>query len=211
MRAFGGSWAFPGGRVEPGDGKEGVEATYRTTAVRETAEETNLQFDPEALLPVCSWTTPERMDRRYENWFFAAAATRAQEVHVDGFEMVDAQWLPPREVLARHAEGDLALVVPAFIFASRLTRATSLQGALDEIAAWPWEDLRPRTHVVHGGRLAFYQGDACYDAEPPFDLERAGGRHRLFMLGDGWRYERDLKASVPVSAEDPPAREGSPT
>jgi hypothetical protein len=41
---------------------------------------------------------------------------------------------------------------------------------------------------VEGGAVALYHGDAGYDDTDP---DRPGGRHRLWMLDRGWRYERD--------------------
>ena len=40
---------------------------------------------------------------------------------------------------------------------------------------------------VDGGAVAMWHGDAGYEAGEP---GRPGARHRLWMLEDGWRYER---------------------
>ena len=45
------------------------------------------------------------------------------------------------------------------------------------------------THIApaEGGGVALWHGDAGYDSSDP---DVPGERHRLWMLGDGWRYER---------------------
>ncbi|HEX6424268.1 MAG TPA: NUDIX domain-containing protein [Acidimicrobiales bacterium] len=58
--AYGGMWAFPGGRVEDDDAHPGrpddeVERARRT-AVREAEEEVGLVFPPDTLVPFSHWT-----------------------------------------------------------------------------------------------------------------------------------------------------------
>jgi hypothetical protein len=51
------------------------------------------------------------------------------------------------------------------------------------------ETLVPRLCMVPGGACSLYPGDAGYEDNDP---DRAGPRHRLWLLGSDWRYERDL-------------------
>jgi len=59
--------------------------------------------------------------------------------------------------------------------------------ALAAFARGPMELFEPRLHPIEGGAVTLYAGDAGY---ADGDLERPGPRQRLWILENGWRYER---------------------
>src|SRR3546814_2152581 len=110
------------------------------------------------------------------------------EVTVDGGEIHDLRWLAPREVLARRDRGEVDLAPPTWVTLADLADLPSVDVAL-ALA----ESRRPLPHYetrwveVDGGAVALWEGDAGYDLS---DHTVEGRRHRLWMTGEGWRYEQ---------------------
>jgi hypothetical protein len=139
-------------------------------------------------VPFAHWVPPAITPRRYATWFFLARAAEG-EVAVDGGEIRDHAWLSPREVLARRDRGEVDLAPPTWVTLHDLSAHPDVAGALAAAAdRAPLPRYETRWAEIDGGAVAMWQGDAGYPHIQP-DLE--GPRHRLWMLADGWRLERD--------------------
>jgi len=78
LKAFGGAWVFPGGRVDDADDPEGDEiARPRHAARREAQEETGLDIAVDKMVSLSRWIPPTTEKRRFSTWFFVAAAPDA--------------------------------------------------------------------------------------------------------------------------------------
>jgi len=189
--AFGGMWVFPGGRVDEADRRSddsGDEIAARRAAAREAAEECGLLIEPHELIPFSHWTPPAETPRRYATWFFVARASEG-EVLVDGGEIRDHAWLTPQEVLARRHRGEVDLAPPTFVTLTDLAVHTDVDAALTAAAARsPLPRYSTRWSVIDDGAVALWLGDAGYETNDP---HADGPRHRLWMLPEGWRLERD--------------------
>lgn len=189
--AFGGMWVFPGGRVEDDDRRDtdaDDEAAARRAAAREAAEECGLIVEPDDFVPFSHWTPPADTPRRYATWFFLARAS-AGDVQVDGAEIRDHAWLTPTQVLDRHRRGEVDLVPPTFVTLADLADHPDVDSALRSAALrQPIPRYATRWGATEGGVVALWAGDAGYDTNDPGE---PGTRHRLWMLSDGWRFERD--------------------
>ena len=189
--AFGGMWVFPGGRVDEGDRRAedaDDEAAARRAAAREAAEECGLQIATTELVAFSHWTPPMETPRRYATWFFVARASEG-DVLVDGGEIRDHAWLPPGEVLERRARGEVDLAPPTYVTLADLAAHGDVDAALTGAASRrPVPRYATRWGVVDDGAVAMWAGDAGYEANDP---DATGPRHRLWMLPDGWRLERD--------------------
>lgn len=111
----GGTWVFPGGKIEPHDYPAGCDEEFvaaRHAAVRETREEAGLVVDVDALVHISHWTTPLGLPRRYATWFFVCAFHDDTPVRVDDDEILDHCWLTPREALRRSQCGNFRLPTP---------------------------------------------------------------------------------------------------
>jgi 8-oxo-dGTP pyrophosphatase MutT (NUDIX family) len=189
--SFGGMWVFPGGRVEdadrtPGD-DDGGERCARRAAAREAQEECALAVDADDLVAFSHWTPPAIAPKRYATWFFLARAG-AGEVLVDGGEIHEHAWLHPAEVLARRNRGEIDLAPPTWVTLHDLAEAGTVDDALALAARRrPVPRYVTRAAAVDGGIVTLWAGDAGYDTTDP-GVE--GARNRLWMLDDGWRYER---------------------
>lgn len=188
--AFGGMWAFPGGKVDPVDMADEDELTARRCAIREAAEEADLVLGLDLLCPFAHWEPPPVIPRRFATWFFLAELPSGSdgEVLVDGREIDEHKWLSARRVLQERDAGNIALAPPTWVTLHDLSRFATGHEAMLWAAGQP-EIPRYVTHwrEVEGGAVAMWHGDAGYETSDP-SLD--GPRHRLWMAAEGWRLER---------------------
>ncbi|MCP5199619.1 MAG: NUDIX domain-containing protein [Gammaproteobacteria bacterium] len=188
----GGSWVFPGGRVDEADAAEAagseIEAARRA-AVREAVEETGLAPDPASLLPFAHWTTPEILPKRFATWFFLAPLEHDEPVVIDNSEIVDFRWYSPAAALAAHAAGDIELPAPTFVSLLGFSRFAALAALRDHLREAVVERFVPRVVKLDDGRATLYEEDAGYAT---LDMAAPGPRHRLVMRGREFEYIRDF-------------------
>jgi 8-oxo-dGTP pyrophosphatase MutT (NUDIX family) len=188
--AFGGMWVFPGGRIDEAD-RAGLDpgdelAAARRAAVREAGEEAGLAVAVGSLVPFSHWTPPAMAPVRFHTWFFLAPAP-AGRVAIDQGEIHEHLWLRPEEALRRRDAQEIELAPPTFVTLVELAGMGAVERALASASARIPERYTTRIARSAGGVVALWHGDAGYDAA---DATLAGPRHRLWMLDEGWRYER---------------------
>jgi hypothetical protein len=135
------------------------------------------------------WTPPAISPKRFATYFFAVAASEGHVVAIDGGEIHDHTWARPADAIRRRDAQEIELGPPTWITLHTLAAFDTVADALAGLAAEPPVFYETHLGRVDAGMVALYDGDVAYldgDADP----DRAGGRHRLWMLGDGWRYER---------------------
>lgn len=209
----GGMWVFPGGRIDPVDfdpplahhtgpidtetiDPEVMVAAARRAARREAQEESGLELSDDAELVWFShWTPPEISPKRFATWFFAARAP-AGEVTIDGGEIHDHCWMTPSDAHRRRDALEIELAPPTWITLNRLAQHSTVDGLLEALAIGAPARFATRFAAVDGGAVLLYAGDAGYETVDP---AAQGGRHRLWMLDSGWRYETD---GEPASTTD---------
>lgn len=186
----GGAWVFPGGRVDPDDvdpDKPGdTTAAAVRAAVRETAEESGLVINKSELIWFSHWTPPPEAPKRFATWFFAARAPSG-EITVDDGEIKAHEWFRPSDALRRRNALEIELAPPTWITLEHLSDFSDVDAALTHLSGRAPEYFVTKIALVDGGAVVMYHGDAGYDDADPV---RPGGRHRLWMLESGWRYER---------------------
>lgn len=186
-------WVFPGGGVEDSDydtadkSKQDIEQAARRAGVRETFEECSLVLDEQKLLPYSHWTTPVGPPKRYATWFYFYLLEGHGEVVVDNQEIVDYQWLGPRQALERQANGELALLPPTFITLESLCGFTDAQCAIDTLKTTEFTTILPKATKQDDVTIMLYPGDAGYEA---CDASAEGARHRFLMSPKKWQYEK---------------------
>lgn len=188
----GGAWVFPGGRIDPEDYQGAasgdiVEAARRA-AVREAAEEAGLSIDRGELVLISRWITPESLPKRFDTWFFAAAA-RDHLVRIDGGEIHAHQWIAPARALESHARGEIDLPPPTFVTLLQLAEMGCPTEVLRNYRQRRAEDFFPRLRRSGDTAYTLYEGDVAYEGG---DVDAPGPRHRLCMVGTKWRYEREF-------------------
>ena len=84
------------------------------------------------LVPYAHWITPEGMPKRFDTWFFLAAAPPEQVGAHDGKESTNSIWVSPREALEGGESGRFKLPFPTTRNLIRLGKQASVKAALDD-------------------------------------------------------------------------------
>jgi len=187
----GGTWVFPGGRVdaEDGDYADGAELEVaKRAAVRETMEETGLAVTSDVMLPFAHWTTPVDLPKRFATWFFAAPVIDADDVRIDNSEIIDYRWLTPAAALELQAAGELELPAPTYVTLLGFSVLNNIDALVAHLRSAEVQHFVPRLVPIERGRCTLYREDAGYDS---LDFDAPGPRHRLVMRPGEWRYIRE--------------------
>lgn len=198
----GGSWVFPGGRVDPEEEQATTDelAAARLAAAREAKEEAGLDIDPAHLITLSHWTTPLGRNRRFATWFFAVAAPPG-EIVIDDGEIRAFEWYTIEAAIVGCEAGQIMLAAPAYVSLLRLRQYQSVVQALQQVAARPDEVFLPR--IMRRGQETFtvYQDDPAYQSG---DIDTAGARHRLQVLKAGYRYINEIDP-LPMGSDPRPS------
>jgi 8-oxo-dGTP pyrophosphatase MutT (NUDIX family) len=71
--------------------------------------------DTAALVPMARFITPTGAPRRFDTWFFIAAAPAGHEYRHDDHETVASRWIRPSAALEAHRQGTFPLVEPTVL------------------------------------------------------------------------------------------------
>lgn len=129
MPAFGGYFAFPGGKVDAEDERTPPAALERRmpevaprllrALARECDEELGIDLDALAdsgdileLLDLGTALTPPIAERRFNTHFFKLVLRSRPSLTVDVREASDAFWTPPTELVRRYEQGRLLVAPP---------------------------------------------------------------------------------------------------
>ncbi len=206
---FAGAWVFPGGKVDPDDYPEAQSeaglpaaagtavvnglarqlAAARNAGVRETFEETGLRIEGQELVHLSNWVPRHSLVRRFQTWFFVAAAP-AGEIRLNDGELAGYAWLTPQEALRLHQSARMQLVPPTWVTLHDLSGFATVADAL--AAARGAQPFDFESYVIDDpvtGQSIVWAGDDAYPGPGP--AASAGARHRLSTGSLPWRYERD--------------------
>jgi 8-oxo-dGTP pyrophosphatase MutT (NUDIX family) len=117
------------------------------------------------LVPYAHWITPEGMPKRFDTWFFLAAAPPEQAGAHDGKESTDSIWVSPREALAGGESGRFKLPFPTTRNLIKLGKQMSVKAALDDARGKPIVSVMPVMTRLNGGRQLRIPREAGYDGE----------------------------------------------
>jgi 8-oxo-dGTP pyrophosphatase MutT (NUDIX family) len=124
------------------------------------------------------WLTPEGSPRRYDTWFFVAAAPGEQAGRHDDNEAVHSEWVRPADALRRCRAGEMDLIFPTLrtlIALSRFEESAELLAA----ARSAQHQGAPLVIDDASGQRVYLPGD-----------DRAGARRAWRSLGS--RLELDM-------------------
>ena len=148
-----------------------IEAAHRTalcerqTTFAEVLTESGLSLALDLLMPYAHWITPVGMPKRFDTWFFLAAAPPEQAGAHDGRESTDSIWLSPREALDGSQSGRFKLPFPTTRNLIKLGRQRNVQAALDDSRGRPIVTVIPVMTTLNGGRQLRIPREAGYDGE----------------------------------------------
>ena len=105
------------------------------------------------LVPYAHWITPEGMPKRFDTWFFLAAAPPEQAGAHDGKESTDSIWVSPREALAGGESGRFKLPFPTTRNLIRLGKQPGVQARRSTTCRGkPIVTVMPVMTKLNGGR-----------------------------------------------------------
>ena len=117
------------------------------------------------LVPYAHWITPEGMPKRFDTWFFLAAAPPEQLGAHDGKESTDSIWVSPREALEGGETGRFKLPFPTTRNLIKLGKQPSVQAALDDSRGKSIVTVTPVMTKTETGRQLRIPREAGYDGE----------------------------------------------
>ncbi len=117
------------------------------------------------LVPYAHWITPEGMPKRFDTWFFLAAAPPEQAGAHDGKEATDSIWVSPREALAGGESGRFKLPFPTTRNLIRLGKQKTVTEALKDSRGRAVVTVMPVMTKLNGGRQLRIPREAGYDGE----------------------------------------------
>lgn len=152
----------------------GGEQTFRQVIERE-----QLRLSLDSLVPFAHWVTPPLETRRFDTWFFLAAAPAGQVPEHDGGESVESVWLRPSDALAQCMAGAINLPPPTWATLRELERFESAADALAWAAARTIHERSPLMVEEAGGRVLFLPGHERHRSTEQVAFETR------FVLRDG--------------------------
>jgi len=117
------------------------------------------------LVPYAHWITPEGMPKRFDTWFFLAAAPPEQLGAHDGKESTDSIWLSAREALEGGETGRFMLPFPTTRNLIRLGKQGSVKAALADSKGKSIVTVTPVMTKTATGRQLRIPKEAGYDGE----------------------------------------------
>src|SRR6202012_6093607 len=142
-----------------------VALNERKTTFTKVVADNKLSLALDQLVPYAHWITPEGMPKRFDTWFFLAAAPPEQAGAHDGKESTDSIWLSPREALAGGESGRFKLPFPTTRNLIRLGKQPGVEAALADAGKRPIVTVMPVVTKVDGGRRLRIPLEAGYDGE----------------------------------------------
>ncbi len=137
----------------------------QTTTFLDVLNDSGMVLALDALVPYARWITPEGMPKRFDTWFFLAAAPPEQLGAHDGRESTASLWLSPREAVAGGESGRFKLPFPTTRNLIKLGRQPNVQAALDDARGKPVVTVMPLMTRLNGGRQLRIPLEAGYDGE----------------------------------------------
>jgi hypothetical protein len=117
------------------------------------------------LVPYAHWITPEKMPKRFDTWFFLAAAPPEQVGAHDGKEATDSIWLSPRQALEGGDSGRFKLPFPTTRNLIKLGKQRSVAAALEDARQRPIVTVMPVMTKDGDKRQLLIPAEAGYDGE----------------------------------------------
>jgi 8-oxo-dGTP pyrophosphatase MutT (NUDIX family) len=148
-----------------------IEAAHRTalcegkTTFLRVLTDNGMLLALDELVPYAHWITPEGLPKRFDTWFFLAAAPPEQVGVHDGKESTDSIWVSPREALEGGQSGRFKLPFPTTRNLIRLGKQPNVKAALDDSIGKPIVTVMPVVTKRGGVRQLRIPLEAGYDGE----------------------------------------------
>ena len=137
----------------------------RKTTFLDVLTASSLCLALDLLMPYAHWITPEGVPKRFDTWFFLAAAPPDQLGAHDGRESTDSIWVSPREAVEGGESGRFKLPFPTTRNLIRLGKQPNVAAALEDSKGKTVVTVMPVMTRLNGGRQLRIPKEAGYDGE----------------------------------------------
>ena len=137
----------------------------RKTTFLKIIDATGMVLALDELVPYAHWVTPEGMSKRFDTWFFLAAAPPEQLGAHDGRESTDSLWLSARQAVAGGESGRFKLPFPTTRNLIKLGKQPTVRAALDDAREKPVVTVMPVLTKLDSRRQLRIPLEAGYDGE----------------------------------------------
>ncbi|MBD3647322.1 MAG: NUDIX hydrolase, partial [Pseudomonadales bacterium] len=116
--------------------------------IGEFLEAEDLTLACDMLSPFAHWITPEMMPKRFDTWFYLAAAPSDHVAIHDGHESVDSIWISPNDAVEGAKSGKYTIIFPTLLNLQMLAEsktvneAMTMAGARNIVTVLPWTEQR---------------------------------------------------------------------
>ena len=161
-----------GSLIDPNDAAWGrlVDARYSLNAGEcsfvEVVESEDLMLACSSLMLFSHWITPAGMPRRYDTWFFVAAAPEGHSYLHDDGETVESAWKRPPEAVAEAERDEIDLILPTRRSLDALSHFRNTEGLFSHIEEHAGEGNQrlPMVLDIAGGERLALPGETTSSA-----------------------------------------------
>ena len=115
------------------------------------------------LVRFAHWITPPSRPKRYDTHFFIAGAPPGQtKPTVDGYEIVEAQWYKPENLLNQVLAGSVRLVLPTLMNIMKLSEIKSVKQAIQMAQSGDIVPVTPVRKQTQNGECLIIPEEAGY-------------------------------------------------
>jgi 8-oxo-dGTP pyrophosphatase MutT (NUDIX family) len=131
-------------------------------AIEDFMKENDLRLACDLLVPFAHWVTPNMMPKRFDTYFFLAAAPDGQAALHDGSETVDSVWANPSRLLKEADEGKWTVIFPTRMNVEKVGKASTVQEAMANARADKIVTVLPEVIQIDGEPFLKIPAEAGY-------------------------------------------------
>lgn len=145
-----------------------IEARWRERLAKDDAsildmvEAEDLELVVEGMVPYAHWITPAMVPKRFDTWFFVAAAPADQVALHDGSESVDSVWIEPNQAVAEADAGQRTMVFPTRQNLLMLGESPTVEAAIETSRRRPVVTVLPVVKDFDGKKFLTIPENAGY-------------------------------------------------
>jgi 8-oxo-dGTP pyrophosphatase MutT (NUDIX family) len=130
--------------------------------LRDFLMQNELTLACELLTPYAHWITPDMMPKRFDTYFYIAAAPDDQIAVHDGEESVDSVWISPTDAIKGSEDGRYTVIYPTLKNIEMLGESDSAARAITDATNRPVVTVLPVTEKRADGNYLVIPADAGY-------------------------------------------------
>lgn len=122
----------------------------------------NIELDLQALTLFSRWQTPPTLGRRFDTFFYLAAAPKGQVAVADGREAVKTEWIAPKEALNLAARKQRKMLFPTRMNLKMLGQSAGFSAAVHHAQGRDIHKVEPKIEQRDDGRYLILEAKFGY-------------------------------------------------